>query len=74
LFKTIPEATYGKIILIMFNINLDTGDGYYDIEKGTIFTYEGEFLRVPNEEEVIILIFLIVNCVMLLLLEIHWRN
>jgi len=55
----------------MFNINLDTGDGYYDIEKGTIFTYEGEFLRVPNEEEVIILIFLIVNCVMLLLLEIH---
>ena len=40
LFKTIPEGTY------------DTGDGFYDPEKGTIFSYENQFLRIPNEEEV----------------------
>ena len=40
LFKAIPEGTY------------DTGDGFYDPEKGTIFTYENQFMRIPNEEEV----------------------
>jgi hypothetical protein len=40
LFKLIPEGSY------------DTGDGYYDPDKGTVFTYENEFLRIPNEEEV----------------------
>lgn len=39
LFKEIPEGTY------------DTGDGFYDPEKGSIFTYENKFLRIPNEEE-----------------------
>jgi len=39
LFKPIPEGTY------------DTGDGYYDPEQGTIFTYDNKFLRMPNEEE-----------------------
>jgi hypothetical protein len=39
LFKNIPEGSY------------DTGDGFYDPEKGTIYTYENEFLRIPNEEE-----------------------
>ncbi len=38
--RNIPEGTY------------DTGDGFYDPEKGSIFTYENEFLRIPNEEEV----------------------
>ncbi len=33
-------------------IKIDSGDGYYDPEKGTIFTYEGKFLRIPNEDEV----------------------
>lgn len=41
LFKVIPEGTY------------DTGDGFYDPEKGTIFNYENQFLRIPNEEEVV---------------------
>jgi hypothetical protein len=40
LFRNIPEATY------------DVGDGFYDPEKGTIFTYENQFLRIPNEHEV----------------------
>jgi len=34
-------------------LSLDSGDGYYDPEKGTIFTYDGKFLRIPNEDEVI---------------------
>jgi hypothetical protein len=40
LFKQIPEGTY------------DVGDGFYDPEKGTIFSYDNQFLRIPNEEEV----------------------
>lgn len=40
LFRPIPEGSY------------DTGDGYYDPEKGTVFTYDNQFLRIPNEEEV----------------------
>lgn len=40
LFKNIPEGTY------------DTGDGYYDPEKGTIFNYDNKFIRLPHEEEV----------------------
>ncbi len=39
LFKQIPEGTY------------DTGDGFYDPEKGTVFSYDNKFLRIPNEEE-----------------------
>ncbi len=40
LFREIPQGSY------------DTGDGYYDPEKGTVFNYENQFLRIPNEEEV----------------------
>jgi hypothetical protein len=36
---------------------IDTGDGYYDPEKGTIFTYDGDFYRTPNEEEVYLDLF-----------------
>ena len=39
LFRPIPEGCY------------DTGDGYYNPEKGTVFTYENVYLREPNEEE-----------------------
>lgn len=39
LFKEIPENCY------------DTGDGYYDPEKGMIFSYDQKFLRYPNEDE-----------------------
>ncbi len=45
LFKEIPEGTY------------DVGDGFYDVEKGTIFTYDNKFLRNPNEQEVYISIY-----------------
>eukprot|EP00340_Litonotus_pictus_P000496 CAMPEP_0170516876 /NCGR_PEP_ID=MMETSP0209-20121228/3005_1 /TAXON_ID=665100 ORGANISM="Litonotus pictus, Strain P1" /NCGR_SAMPLE_ID=MMETSP0209 /ASSEMBLY_ACC=CAM_ASM_000301 /LENGTH=210 /DNA_ID=CAMNT_0010801949 /DNA_START=7 /DNA_END=639 /DNA_ORIENTATION=+ len=37
--KEIPESCY------------DTGDGYYDPEKGMIFSYDQKFLRYPNEDE-----------------------
>ena len=37
--RYIPEGCY------------DTGDGYYNPEKGTVFTYENVYLREPNEEE-----------------------
>ena len=37
--KPIPESCY------------DTGDGYYDPEKGMIFSYDEKFLRYPNEDE-----------------------
>jgi hypothetical protein len=37
--REIPESCY------------DTGDGYYDPEKGMIFSYENNFLRYPNEDE-----------------------
>lgn len=50
LFKQIPEGAYGK----QKNLNEDTGDGFYDPEKGTVFSYEHKFLRIPNEEEVIL--------------------
>ena len=39
LFKEIPEGCY------------DTGDGFYEPEKGTIFTYDNRYLREPNEDE-----------------------
>ena len=39
LFRPIPEGCY------------DSGDGYYNPEKGTVFTYENIYLREPNEEE-----------------------
>jgi hypothetical protein len=38
--KPIPEGTY------------DTGDGFYDPEKGTIFSYDNKILRIPHEDEV----------------------
>ena len=37
--KVIPEGCY------------DCGDGYYDPDKGMIFSYETQFLRYPNEDE-----------------------
>ena len=37
--KSIPESCY------------DTGDGYFDPEKGMIFNYNHKFLRYPNEDE-----------------------
>ena len=37
--KEIPESCY------------DTGDGYYDPEKGMILNYDHQFLKYPNEEE-----------------------
>ena len=39
LFKEIPESCY------------DTGDGYYQPEKRSIFTYDNKYLRDLNEEE-----------------------
>ncbi len=39
LFRDIPEGTY------------DTGDGYYEPEKGSINNYDHQFLREPNEDE-----------------------
>lgn len=40
LLKEIPEGTY------------DSGDGFYDPQKGTVFSYDNQFLRIPNEQEV----------------------
>lgn len=37
--KEIPESCY------------NTGDGYYNPEKGMIFSYDHNFLRYPNEDE-----------------------
>jgi hypothetical protein len=42
-----------KVAMVSRICYSDTGDGYYDPEKGTIFTYEGDFYRTPNEEEVL---------------------
>lgn len=39
LFRKIPPGSY------------DTGDGYYQPEKGTIKTYDHKFLREPTEDE-----------------------
>lgn len=44
LFKNIPEGTY------------DVGDGFYDPEKGTVFFYDNSFVRIPNEQEVRIIL------------------
>lgn len=32
-------------------IKIDTGDGYYDPDRGTIFSYDNKLLRYPNEDE-----------------------
>lgn len=37
--KPIPEGCY------------DTGDGYYDPERGMIFSYQEKFMRYPDEDE-----------------------
>jgi len=29
----------------------DTGDGYYDPDRGMVFSYDDKFLRYPNEDE-----------------------
>lgn len=38
--KEIPEGTY------------DVGEGYYEPIKSIIYTYKGEILRTPSEQEV----------------------
>ncbi len=49
--QDIEKLAEGKIFKEITEGSYDTGDGYYQLEKGSIFTYDNKYLREPNEDE-----------------------